>query len=79
MQTNNLTARALILLLLLGVIWGSGYVIARYATLHNVPPLGYSFWQSLGPAVLVSLISWGRRLKFNFNRKHYCTLRCAAQ
>ncbi|MDF2866549.1 MAG: hypothetical protein K0S11_19 [Gammaproteobacteria bacterium] len=70
MPTNNISTRALILLVLLGVIWGSGYVIARYATLHGVPPLGYSFWQSLGPAILVSLISWARRLPFDFNRQH---------
>lgn len=35
------------------MIWGSGYVIAKYATEHGVPPLGYSFWQSFGPALLL--------------------------
>jgi len=39
----------------LGLTWGSGYVIAKYATMHNVTPLGYSFWQSLGPACLLSI------------------------
>lgn len=46
-----------ILLILLGVIWGSGYSIARYAMTHGVPPLGYSFWQSLGPAVFLFIVS----------------------
>lgn len=41
------------LLLALGFIWGSGYSLARYATTHGVNPLGYAFWQSLGPACLV--------------------------
>jgi drug/metabolite transporter (DMT)-like permease len=44
------------LLILLGIIWGSGYSIARYAMTHGVPPLGYSFWQSLGPAVVLLVI-----------------------
>ena len=70
MLMNKVPTKALVLLVLLGVIWGSGYVIARYATLHGVPPLGYSFWQSLGPAILVSLISWARRLGVSFNRQH---------
>ena len=47
----------LALLLLLGFIWGTGYSIARFATTHEVPPLGYSFWQSLGPAILISLLT----------------------
>jgi drug/metabolite transporter (DMT)-like permease len=47
----------LTLLILLGVVWGSGYVIAKFAMTHGVPPLGYSFWQSLGPAILLSIIA----------------------
>lgn len=50
------TLKAVGTLLLLGFIWGSGYSIARYATTHGVPPLGYSFWQSLGPTVFLILI-----------------------
>lgn len=46
------------LLISLGVIWGTGYSIARFAMTHGVPPLGYSFWQSLGPAILLSLIAY---------------------
>ena len=47
---------AVTLLLLLGVLWGSGYALARYAMTHGVAPLGYAFWQTLGPAVLLALI-----------------------
>ena len=46
---------ALCMLLLLGVTWGSGYSLARYALTHGVQPLGYAFWQSLGPGVLLTL------------------------
>jgi drug/metabolite transporter (DMT)-like permease len=58
------------LLLLLGFIWGTGYSIARYATLNGVPPLGYSFWQSLGPAILISLISCFGASRFKFSLPH---------
>lgn len=45
-------------LLLLGFIWGTGYSIARFAMTNGVPPLGYSFWQSLGPAILIGAITY---------------------
>lgn len=46
-----------VLLILLGVIWGSGYSIARYCVTHGVPSLGYSFWQSLGPAIVLCCLA----------------------
>ncbi len=49
------------LLLLLGFIWGTGYSIARFAMTHDVPPLGYSFWQSLGPALLIGFFAWKKK------------------
>lgn len=51
---------SLTLLILLGFIWGSGYSIARYAMMHSVTPLGYAFWQSLGPAVILTLLTMRR-------------------
>lgn len=48
---------ALTLLLLLGFIWGTGYSIARFATVNGVSPLGYSFWQALGPAFLLLFLT----------------------
>lgn len=58
MFTYHLNSRklSLVLLLLLGFIWGTGYSIARFATTHGVAPLGYSFWQSLGPAIVLCLL-----------------------
>jgi len=52
---------AITLLFALGVIWGSGYVIAKYCVMHGVPALGYSFWQSLGPAVVLTVITLLKR------------------
>ncbi len=62
----NKNLNSLLLLLLLGFIWGTGYSIARFATTHGVPPLGYSFWQSLGPAILIGFLS----LAMNIPTKH---------
>lgn len=60
---------ALALLFLLGIVWGTGYSIARFAMTHDVPPLGYSFWQSLGPAIILSLLS----LRFGTSQQHTTT------
>lgn len=48
------TMKAVLLLILLGFVWGSGYTLAKYAMTHGVSPLGYAFWQSLGPALLLT-------------------------
>ncbi|MDP3268136.1 MAG: DMT family transporter [Legionella sp.] len=48
------TLKAVILLLALGFIWGSGYSLAKFAMTNGVSPLGYGFWQSLGPALLLT-------------------------
>lgn len=53
-MNNSKTWQALLLLILLGFIWGSGYTLAKYAMTNGVPPLGYAFWQSLGPALLLT-------------------------
>lgn len=60
-MTFNKTSKALVLLILLGFIWGSGYSLARYAMTNEVPALGYSFWQALGPALLLSLLCLARK------------------
>lgn len=52
------TIKATVLLILLGFIWGSGYTLAKFAMTNGVTPLGYAFWQSLGPAVLLTIISF---------------------
>lgn len=63
--------KALTLLLLLGFIWGSGYSLARYAMTHEVPPLGYSFWQALGPALLLTLSSLFTKDKPLWQRQYW--------
>ncbi|HHF7344779.1 TPA: DMT family transporter [Legionella feeleii] len=57
-MSNSKTLLAIILLIMLGFIWGSGYSLAKYAMTNGVPPLGYAFWQALGPALLLLLTSF---------------------
>lgn len=61
---------SLFILILLGFIWGTGYSIARFAMTNSVPPLGYSFWQSLGPAIIISLIALSRRKSPSMSTEH---------
>lgn len=64
---------SLFLLILLGTIWGTGYSIARFAMTNDVPPLGYSFWQSLGPAVVISVLTlfYDKRMTFSVSRMRF--------
>lgn len=50
------------LVVILGALWGAGYTIARFAVTHGVAPLGYAFWQSFGPALLLFIILKLRRV-----------------
>ena len=61
---------AVILLILLGFIWGSGYSIAHYAMTHGVPPLGYSFWQSLGPAIVLLILCFIKEGGLKISAQH---------
>ncbi len=56
--------------MLLGVIWGSGYSLARFATTHGVPPLGYAFWQSLGPAIFLTILCLSSQSKLPLQLQH---------
>lgn len=58
------------LLFSLGLVWGSGYAIARFAVTNGVHPLGYTFWQSLGPAVILALICMLTRQPLSFKSKN---------
>lgn len=63
---------SLFLLLSLGTIWGSGYSLAKYATTHGVSPLGYSFWQCFGPAIILLCFNFfeSRKIKFLLSSNH---------
>ena len=57
-------------LIMLGAIWSLGFSIARYCTTNGVHPLGYAFWQSLGPAVLLTILCKCLRIPI-FNHRSY--------
>lgn len=57
-------------LIILGAIWSLGFSIARYCTTHGVHPLGYAFWQSLGPAILLTIVCKCLRIPI-FNHRSY--------
>lgn len=63
--------QSLAMLIILGFIWGTGYSIARFAMTHGVNPLGYSFWQSLGPAILIGLFACFHGEKTMQTESHY--------
>lgn len=70
-MSNHKTITALSLLVLLGFIWGSGYTLAKYAMSNGVPPLGYAFWQSLGPAILLCVFSLFSSHKYIIHPKYW--------
>ncbi|WP_119342648.1 DMT family transporter [Facilibium subflavum] len=57
--------QSVLLLLLLGTLWGSGYTIARYCMTHGVHPLGYGFWQSIGPMIFLILVVISAKIPFS--------------
>jgi drug/metabolite transporter (DMT)-like permease len=66
----NNTHKPLITLLLLGLIWGSGYTLARFCVTSGITPLGYSFWQSIGPAIILYLICLATSRTWQFSRQN---------
>lgn len=66
-ESNKSPLLALTTLIILGMVWGTGYSIARFAMLNGVSPLGYSFWQSVGPAIVLGSIATYRSKLPAFN------------
>lgn len=62
---------SVLLLLILGTIWGSGYSLAKYATTHGITPLNYSFWQCLGPVLVLSIVNLIYREKSIFKKEYF--------
>ncbi|KTD65001.1 DMT family transporter [Legionella shakespearei] len=70
-MTHFKSIKAILLLIVLGFIWGSGYTLAKFAMTNGVPLLGYAFWQSLGPAVLLTLICLMDKKSTLFSPAHW--------
>jgi drug/metabolite transporter (DMT)-like permease len=56
LQKNTFSLLPPTLLFSLGLVWGAGYAIARLVMTSGVHPLGYTFWQAIGPAIILILI-----------------------
>lgn len=65
------TMYPLFLLCALGFTWGTSFSIARFAMESGITPLGYSFWQSFGPAVLVSIIAIAKDKRFFISKMEH--------
>jgi drug/metabolite transporter (DMT)-like permease len=62
---------SIFLLLSLGFTWGTSFSIAKFAMESGITPLGYSFWQSFGPAVLVFIVAYIQKKSIPpFNKQH---------
>jgi drug/metabolite transporter (DMT)-like permease len=69
MSQQSSSQKALGLLLILGITWSLGYSIARYCTTNGVNPLGYAFWQSLGPAIILTAICFVLKIPPSLKRQ----------
>lgn len=69
MSQHSSSKNTLGLLLLLGITWSLGYSIARYCTTNGVHPLGYAFWQSLGPAILLTVLCFALKIPPSIKRQ----------
>lgn len=63
------TKQSLLLLISLGITWSLAYSIARYCTTHGVHPLGYTFWQSIGPAIVLTLLCFIKKIPMKLSPK----------
>ena len=62
---------SLFLLFSLGITWGTSFSIAKFAMESGITPLGYSFWQSFGPAVLIFIATCIQQKSVPpFNKQH---------
>ncbi|MFT5486816.1 MAG: drug/metabolite transporter (DMT)-like permease [Alphaproteobacteria bacterium] len=59
----------LLLLLVLGAIWGGNPVFSKSLVTSGVSPAAVVFWQTLGAGVLLSIICIARRTPIRLNRR----------
>jgi drug/metabolite transporter (DMT)-like permease len=50
----------LVLLVLLGSLWGLAFSLVKIASLAGVPPLAYVFWQSFGAGTILLALAYAR-------------------
>lgn len=70
MNQHQHSIYATALLLLLGMTWGMGYTLARFAMTHDVQPLGYAFWQSIGPGIILFTFAMIKQQSWPLKKQH---------
>jgi drug/metabolite transporter (DMT)-like permease len=61
----------LVMLLVLGTLWGGTFTLSKVAIDGGVPPLGYAFWQAFGPALILLLVCALRRIRLGLSRGEF--------
>lgn len=59
-----------VLLLLLGTLWGASFSTSKIAIENGVTPLGYAVWQCLGPATVLLIVGLMRGLRPPLSPRH---------
>jgi drug/metabolite transporter (DMT)-like permease len=59
-----------VLLLLLGTLWGASFSTSKIAISGGVKPLGYAVWQCLGPAAVLLIVGAFRGLRPPLGPRH---------
>ena len=60
----------LLLLVLLGALWGANPVFSKALALNGVSPLGVVFWQTFGAGILLLVVCLIRRTPLRFGAKY---------
>lgn len=57
----------LLLLILLGSLWGLSFSLAKIAATHGIHPFAYAWWQATGAGLFLTLLCWRRGIAFRLN------------
>ena len=71
----------LVLLLVLGAIWGGNPAFSKALVTNGISPPAVVFWQTLGAGVLLSIVCLVRRTPIRLNRRaviYYPTSSCVS-
>lgn len=69
-DTNGARWLPLVLLLILGTMWGANAVFSKAIALAGLAPLGAVFWQSLWAGLLLTIVCIVRRTPIRFDGRH---------
>jgi len=62
--------RLVVMLLVLGTLWGASFSLAKIAMQGGIEPLGYAFWQALAPGLVLLGVSVAKGQMPHFSMTH---------